>query len=467
MKLGLTPVSYDYDDGLRENQKKYFETLEVRNMLDQIREIYTPHFVEYLGAEEEAHNHYDDPHAKRELRIQAMDELRASGDYYTKCWTVRKPKSVLKKNEWAKHSKLPRAIVDLGVPSSLAGFRTTEYFKKAMATEPIYYKGGMIDFCKAPTFEKLKYVFAELIRPTHRFYFVYFSDDSCVAINVGGRILRANLDISSCDASHTRHLFRALHHITPDIAKPDVDNLIAQCEAKLSVQSTGGMYKATYGFTEPRLYSGSTLTTTINNLANIAIALSIANLEHITPETIVGAAAKVGYIITFDECQDWHQLQFLKNSPVRDSRDGAIVPALNVGVVLRLSGTCKGDLPGRGDIKRRAADFQASLLQGAIPRVHTPFTDLLKSRVGGEAKYDVSSYFEYKTIHQEDIYVTTKEYFRRYEIPEYDLDYLFSLTAEAGFGTLTHCRASDMILQKDYELGYLDEIGRASCRERV
>jgi len=215
------------------------------------------------------------------LRIQAFEELTETsevvGDY--DLWV----KSVLVKMkpiEFGKFNKYSRCIGDFGVKASLLGFRNTDFLKRAMSMENVEINGGVMAFCKSPDPVELKKHFDLLHDPPGRFYFLYFSDDSCLAIRnpVTGRVDWYNLDISSCDASHGPGMFGAYSKLYPDgHPRHDAQRLVSQCELPVRINSVSDPTNVLrLKANRPILYSGSTITTGINNLACLLIMLSIS-----------------------------------------------------------------------------------------------------------------------------------------------------------------------------------------------
>jgi hypothetical protein len=350
-------------------------------------------------------------------------------------------------------------IGDLGVHASLQGFRITKYLKYAMANNILEYKGGQIEFCPTPTPRALERVFNNLIDPPGAFYFVYFSDDSCVSIRTSSGVKRFNVDISSCDASHTTALFNAMLLLVPDVAIGDMKALINQCRTPITIRNLEGPGKVTLKPTGPRLYSGSTLTTAINNLANILIGISIAESDCQCAADITRAASKAGYIVTCDDCSDFHKLQFLKHSPVIDTM-GNLRALLNIGVLLRLTGTCKGDLPGSKNtpLRTRALAFQSALLQGAYPRTSFTLIDRMKKSAGttnAKCVRMVNTMLEHKiatTDEDESFSVSSEEVYSRYDLTALEI---CELDDEFGQCTYTHHYTSTgtaKILSMDYGL---------------
>lgn len=402
---------------------------------------------------------------KKQLRINAWDDIVALNLAADHLWYLDLSKKgtvyKMKTFEIAKPGKPPRMIGDLGVHASLQGFRLTSFMKKAMAKHVLNVGGGQIHFCPTPTPSALETVFNNLITPAQRFYFVLFSDDSCLSIRTkDGRVLRFNVDISSCDASHTYHLFEQLKNLFPGDLRAEVQQLIDQCRTTIEIYDLfNRKRKVKLIPNSPRLYSGSTLTTILNNLANILIAISISQVDINCAQDVIDAAKRVGYIVTCDDCTDWHKLQFLKHSPVRCT-DGVIRPLLNLGVLLRLSGTCKGDLPGTKSqtLAERGKNFQASLLRGAYPKANFKLLRNMRANAGLETEACnkvVSTMLEYKVIADEDypsFEVDSHEVWKRY-----DLTPLQVAELEDDFGS---CKFSDhycspgtaVVLNLDYGL---------------
>lgn len=410
----------------------------IRNndFITMLRTHYESGLEEYTDAVTECAEHYADPHPKKNLRVQGWEELHDTGYIGGRLW-IRKVLYKMKMSEWAKLYKEPRMIGDLGILASLQGFRVTEYIKRVMHDRPIFYQGGIIMFCKTPSYQKLKYIFEQLIYPSLRYFFVYFSDDSCYSVHGDAGVFRCNVDISSCDGSHGARVFRGFTELFSGQVKTDVETLVAQCRLPIRVYDLADPKRRTYVQLEPhepKLYSGSTLTTSLNNFANICIAKQLADDLVSTNASVVSSSRKVGYIVTCDDADEPELLQFLKHSPVRDVYE-EWQPLLNLGVLLRLSGTCKYDLPGRGDLRTRGRQFQSALLAGAYPRTIFPLITNMKKTCGSSSTLAsqklVSNILEYKVVSELDDPVLTfssEEVYRRYQLThseQEELDVLF------------------------------------------
>lgn len=457
------PEKPGYHEWLFENQERFIR--KEKQFFMDLKEKYSSYFSDYLGAEEEMYAHHADPHQKRAIRIQAKNEMCEAGvctdsDHI---W-LRDVLWKIKPEEWAKFGKKPRCICDLGVSASLRGFILTNILKQAQNSEIIEYKGGTFSFCKSPDPFELRKQFDLLRDPPGRFHFVYFSDDSCLSIrDKNGDVQRFNLDISSCDASHGPAIFETLLGLMPtDATRRDMEALIKQCKSTLRVVSRGDKEcKLKLKPRRPILMTGSTLTTAINNLANLLIGISIVSDYEPTSgrETnrfITQAAENAGYIVTGAEpLENFEDVQFLKHSPVQ-SDDDQWHPMLNLGVLYRASGTCNGDLPGRKTVPllERGRIFQRSLLRSAYPYCRFDILDQMKAAMGEGLTVAVKE-FEWKVTPDSDKYppfrAASESIRRRYRLT--DGEYL-ELLEIAGYpcGWFFNSSAASKVLTVDYGL---------------
>jgi hypothetical protein len=314
----------------------------------------------------------DPKHPKHKMRVKAYEELRDSA--HLNLPKLKNVRGKVKINEDMGHGKYPRLVVDLTAPGSYDGGAAAEEIKSVMAN----FTELNIIFVKTPDIAKLREVFHNL-RYSSEDYFYYFSDDCCGAIQCSDGRFMFNLDISKCDGSHDKCIFDLLLRLCSyddDIYK----------EIKLAVGYLGlpldlgrGDDRARLAPTRPVLYSGSTLTTIANNLAVLLICHSIKRLvnAHRSPigqvlykrsckNLIHHAASLAGYIVTVDDCSDCpEKLQFLKHSPCFQ---GPTEIYLNLGVVLRSSGRCWQDLPGRNSTPLwvRGYRFSSSVIRGMV-----------------------------------------------------------------------------------------------------
>lgn len=299
-------------------------------------------------------------HQKRKLRVRAYHNIVNSGDLFHKTFN-RRVTGKVKRAEIAKPGKATRLINDLTCEGSLLCGFVADQTKQALAA---YTEREYFQFIKSPNLDLLKDTFDKLLHPLEQMYFCFFSDDSCVSIRCSDGLFMANVDISSCDGSHGKVVFDFLRKVTRGDSRlfRYVDGAIKQCEMSLTLRSAATQQKVVLKPNAPTLYSGSTLTTLINNFANIAIAHAIKSriYDGITKseceELIRVAAESAGYIVTVQVCDTYHGLQFLKHSPC-ETVQGTIVPVLNLGVLLRAIGCCWGDLPSYRRLFHRKLSF--------------------------------------------------------------------------------------------------------------
>jgi len=368
----------------------------------------------------------------------------------------------MKRGEWAKPGKRPRMIADLGVGASLVGFRLLEMLKRAQNEEDLEINDHTLHFCKSPQTSELSKVFKNLLNPPGKGYFVFFSDDSCYSRRrPDGSVELFNLDISSCDSSHTNLLFDLLYECVPSRFKNQMGWLIRQCTAPLKLKSCVEKNKKDvllFYPNGPRLFTGSTLTTAINNLANILIGVQLALVNPDTKD-LASCIAETGYIVTGTEpLKNFRELQFLKNSPVID-RNGEIKPLLNLGVFLRASGVCRGDLPGRGNVRDRARRFQKGLINSCYSHVSSPFFDMMRSTfhsTKGELPtrevVNFTNDLAFKQIKDVNVELANDDdMFSRYNLTSAEIEEL-KLFIQQDVGTIMVSSGLDKVLTLDYGL---------------
>lgn len=455
----LTAVRVDYGTEyyLQWQQQVFHEDPRVQELFQRIATSYTPYFNDYSTLIEEARLHHADPHPKKVLRMHAWKEL-VQNSVAGRLW-LRSVKYKLKRIEIAKPGKYGRMIGDLGVAASLQGFMLTHALKTAQDSETFHFDGGYAKFIKSPDMAALTAAFNDLISPPGNFVFIFFSDDACYSYrDATGRVHMFNLDISSCDASHGPAIFNRLEQLVPDgTPRADMRVLIDQCRLPIKITDVADRRRyVTLKPRSPRLYSGSTITTAINNVANLSIIMAIRLNPGLTP---VQAAAKAGYIITVDECTIPEDLQFLKHSPVLRADATGYAPLLNLGVILRLSGTCKGDLPGRGDLEARAAAFQGALIHGVSTHARYQFIDNMRRQypaptastpLATAVSNNLSdSYIE--TNNTEVVAFDNASLFERYRLTVTDIEEILGFS-NGRIGYTYGGSALSKVLTKDYGL---------------
>lgn len=373
------PETPGREEQLQQNQENFIRDPVVKGVLSDLILSQSEVYGTFTETFREMSLHYRDPHPKKKLRIDCYDEMYRTGsiadkEYLRSVWVK------LKREEIAKEGKYPRVIGDMGVAASLQGFVLTEFLKEAQYKHPLRLANARFEFIKKADPGMLAKAFDCLLDPPGDFYFCYFSDDACLSMRDDrGTIHTYNLDISSCDSSHTSALFKLLERFVPVSYRDGMKLLVDQCRKPMRVVDVNnrGNVVQLQPLT-PRLYSGSTITTAINNIANLLIGLSIYLYSR--SMSIIEAAAECGYVVTLDECHKPEDIQFLKHSPAQDVK-GKYAPVCNLGVLVRCSGNVCGDVPGTGPLKRRATEFQKGILSSYAANCEWPMLTTMRRNV--------------------------------------------------------------------------------------
>lgn len=456
------PDKPGYHSALCRNQGEFFsENAELAAFAEAFRIFLAEWFLKIGDLDKELIAYANQPHPKRRLRLRALQNILDNGDFFHPTFN-RKVTGKVKRAELAKFLKATRLINDLTTEGSLLCGFVADQIKCAQAefTRHTWYQ-----FIKSPQLSVLTEVFDKLTNPTDKMYFAFFSDDSCVSIRCADGVFMANVDISSCDASHTRCVFDLLRHVCKDDTRlfRYVDGAIKQCEMPLHLRSGIDGTKVGLKPNAPTLYSGSTLTTLINNFANLAIAFAIHSrlYDGITKaecsELVRFAAETAGYIVTVVVCDTYHKLQFLKHSPCR-TVCGKLVPVLNLGVLLRSQGCCWGDVPtyrkthGLLTFEQRCHLWNVSLVQCYKNCASHDLLSTLR-RLYHSSKDIVSYHDHWNLNHLVDDFsnyvIPSHEIAQRYNVTTSDI---MELSCCTKAGAMINTIASRAILQMDYGL---------------
>jgi len=312
-------------------------------------------------------------HAEHVKRGKRVDERDKNVEY------------MLKNGEFLNAGK-KRGVGNLGVDRTSVTAHNISAYKHAMEGKHNHHGSVVSEFVATPDKNVLSQVFHDLLYPPPgKIAFKYFSDDCSFSAMCKDRLSVNNGDIAACDGSHRDAIINSLHDImtwnplskTLHYDHRSVDAAFGYLALPLSFRNKtskrgepGYKQHVLYEFKDSRLYSGSTLTTLLNNYANYLIADRLSQLVP-DPRLLLAsefeamyvlAARHVGYGVKCQTCRDSEgllvpeKIQFLKHSPSVIS--GAIVPWVNIGVFLRGFGIYKGiDLPG---VKGQTIDSKAA-----------------------------------------------------------------------------------------------------------
>jgi hypothetical protein len=408
------------------------------------------------------------PHTKRKPREQCWEQDQNTGDINRRIW-LKRIIGKIKRGERAKYKPgkpaLSRLINDLGVAASLQGAQVTEEIKKVLASNPIFGTNYYLKYVKSPDFEQLVEAFTNLTSCEHDYAMIYHSDDSCITIPHKRKgPTTYNMDISKCDSSHMQEIFDILLYIFKDHPfYNELKILVEQLMVNLVLINPGGSEYVELKTLRAILYSGTTLSTLINNIANILIFYKIRQNKCTTEEEIMIAAAEAGYIVTLEECDRLEKITFLKSFPhiTTPSEDpyghGRMTICPCLGIPLRSSGACKGDLPGRGDIELRAADFQYAVIHGMFPASQHPLILSIKGhssrrnviKLNSKIRLDFELDYKLSGVLHENVY--TSALCIRYDCETEEVVELTELFTKHRFGFSIRTALTDKILSFDYQ----------------
>lgn len=396
---------------------------------------------------------------KRRLRIMSVLERHRDGWDEGKWIRGGEIEYKAKPGERLPPGKYLRAIGDLTtIGSAVLGYYM-DYVKLAFKADFVY-NGCRAKFVKSPDKEELRDVFRRLIEPEHRMEFVFHSDDSSFAFKLeSGEIIRFNMDISACDGSNFEPVFALLEKAMKVDTRFDVD--IERCFSQLGCpfrvrmrhdRKSSALFKPILGRV---LYSGSVLTTSVNNMANTLLFLAIAGLGSMDRETalrrIPEAAAQVGYIVTLEECMYVEDLQFLKHSPC-EIHEGGYEPIVNLGTMMRNWGRCRGDLPGKkkAGIKARARIFLSDVAKSFVHHGRNVIVKAFEAhRVAQSNPNNLQQVKEYTTGASKGTCVT-ESLGRRYRCTSCEMEELADAIVHVSFGTRYYSETVRRIMSKDY-----------------
>jgi hypothetical protein len=270
-------------------------------------------------------------------------------------------KGKLKLLEKAKPGKYPRIIGDFTCPGSLLAGFLCELIKKSFGV--LRCPGFAAHYVSSTEPDILDYVGETLYNSQENISF-YFSDD-CLS-KFGGELIES--DISSCDISNGPAVFDCAKFVCQDFPQfySVISRAVDQCKNNFVLsQPERKTNKISFVPKRPIEFSGTTLTTLLNNFASLIISLKTHLDGSKTGKyDISGSAYATGYIVTNSVKSCLEECQFLKHS--WDTSLGTPKSFLNLGCILRSFGTCRGDLPGSGEILKRAFIWNSSLMDAYI-----------------------------------------------------------------------------------------------------
>jgi len=463
--------SFDFENSLRTNQNHYCQVYG-SDLANIIREQFGYH--EYaIPIAEASYLLTLEKHVKQRLRASGYKDLEIEGllanhTYMKVCeWKL--------KIETAKYNKPPRIIVDESVVGSLPRVHFANSWKN-------FSKGKKADFGKVEvtyhgesSYESILNMFEQLESPVDKVVLKNNSDDAIIHWMEDGVYHRYNLDIASNDSSHsfsTMALYADYSNMTVEQRKNFFDTLNMPIRIYNYDKSRHVELKTKWGYCP----SGLGDTTVVNNGAWLLFGHSLNRLLDkgfkMSLSLITLAGFLIGFRYSYSEIKNLGDIQFLKQSPALI--DGKMVHSLNLGVILRFSGRCKGEIPNIPypswvtDRKSKAEYIQSLLTYGffkynryeILIKCICPFFDNINKE---EHKHvELLLKYGHRLTHGEVLeiagsqrpilYHTRASMYSRYDLTDVDIDEFESLCTSHGYGLTMWCKLVDIVFLKDYGL---------------
>lgn len=455
------PTTIGLHEELTENQYKNVTIENNTDYIDRFRGLLRG--IQVPMSESGRHDWSITRHAKQKERINTLRSVYGNGRQADPDWC---PKVVYKMKtfEILPEGKYSRAIGDLACPASCKGAYLMPAVKKVFAV-PYSYKNGLCQFYGSPSNECMIDVFSKLIDPyltDHDVFFPFFSDDSCISAKSSDGILKANCDIKSCDGSIFAPIFIILFMcmICGFDSDQDIQSLFNQCTKDIIIrdplQKSSNilvLYNQLIA-----LFSGSALTTSVNNLANTLIFRQFMNKysKNFTIEQnkklLVEAAYEVGFILKIDQVHTFADFQFLKCSPAYDINNN-LRSYVNLGVWLRSFGSCDYDLPGRhkDGIDNRVKRFRSDVALGCYNWGNHSLNRAFQKFIISKTRfYPYKNDFDQWMVDKNQYYLQDENICIRYGITQHELLDLCDYISSSNTGDMIHHPIVDIIMAKDY-----------------
>lgn len=408
----------------------------------------------------------EEPHPKRQQRMGwlaentalRLDKPGGSGIEPREVQYVGKPNETLAKGKYL------RGIGDLGVNASAKCAYFFPWAKQAFEV-PYVYRGCSAQFVKVPTKEALNRVFRELRECSSPVVFKFFSDDSVIAVRCIDGVFCANMDVSACDGSNFNPIFSTLERgmCVDDRFNDDIHCMFDQLLKPCVVSST--VDKRLKVRLRPRymtLYSGSASTTSVNNMAQIAMFFPMVDNVLAQPlymrdvaYVLEQSAAEAGFLIKVQQCTYHEDVQFLKHSPVKGV-DGEWYPALNLGVTLRNFGRCVGDLPGKAKLGMdlRADMYNSDVVKSYVHAGNSSFHALFREKfiISQEHKSRNRHYVDATRVRSEmyGAELSDESLLLRYRALPSEYQEFMNILKEAPRASAISCPFVDKVMSVDY-----------------
>jgi len=377
------------------------------------------------------------------------------------------------KKEWAKPGKVPRLFVAYGAGCMYAN-ELPEFVKLCFNDPYVFERGGntyFVHLYAKPSLERMDTDFDVAIRDQGvmgmHHIFIYSDDSVYMGTTLTGDVYKYNVDIKSCDSSNGPAIFLAAALCLGRFDMERAIGLVQQCSQKIYLRNPSDPSEIiVLDIESPFEGSGTVLTTILNHIASLMIAISVIEGTYTgtfrgSPEDRIKAgAAAVGHEVTVESCVSYEKIQFLKRSPLL-CKDGRYHLALNAGCVLRGLGKVEGDLSAKQlnlpepDFNRlswnqKMERYISSVVEGLKHEPSQPWLEALRSRFNVPTTSVESHWIEDDRLTQQE--VDTESFLQRYQIDANDLDRLCKILARLSLGDQVVDDALTSIYFVDYTL---------------
>jgi len=398
------------------------------------------------------------PHSKKKLRM-AVNKKMAS-DVFCPL------KSILYKGKDEELLAVgkKRGIADLGAYRTQLTGAVAEDIKNGMS---VPYKAGNYEYhyVMSPQADLLSGVFRKLDNIEYnKCYMPQQGDDSAISAWCSDGKAMFNLDFSKCDNSHTDSTFDILLYMIKIAFGPTsphyacISLAISYLREPITMRNKyNSKQKIKYEFAFARLYSGSIITTMINN---VACFLLLMQLKMLVPnpgavtkqqfqEHIIESARLIGFTLKCQVVNVLEEFQFLKHSC--SFVNNVYVPWVNLGTYVKSFGMFDGDLPGKGSNTRfKAQKFISEVVVSrknwGSHQFNRSFNHLIIEMKVSEIATDWKKYVDFDW----GIEIPVDSLLARYKITEAEYDLACSHIARSTVYSIVYSDIINRIFQIDY-----------------
>lgn len=376
--------------GLKSIAKRQRKNCSRSDLISLVREIgrhAASHRTFPLG-EEGVEQYAQQTHPKKAERLAALTILRKDGKIYdsspwifnrfgrkTDVEAKQKPEEMMKGRVRPDDpDKPPRMIGNLGPFAVLQGGAAVDEVKSSFSAGAPSRKdgcwvlnGSRFKFHKSINMKDLFEMYNDDLSEGPRWD--EHSDDSLLAVPTldagpyGTNRILFEFDFEMCDGSIGPSVIQLYRHFAPSGRESEWDSSISQLR-----------HTACFGKGEDRIrlkprsyvmYSGWAGTTLVDTLAGLVVFRHVMRgwKKMTTRQTIDFVMSRIqtsGFKLTTKVVRRYPQATFVKTFPCLGA-DGKYYPTVCLGTMLRTYGQKRYDLPGRGDIDRRAQAYNAGV----------------------------------------------------------------------------------------------------------